>query len=538
MALIVFSKKDLLKLLGKNISDEILIDRIPMLGVSLENFGEQIEIDVTPNRPDMLCVEGFARSLSTFLGIKKGLKEYCTKKSAKYKVKIDSKVKNVRPCVACAVALNVKLDSYTIQSIMQVQEKLHSTLGRNRKKVSIGVYDLNKIKFPLTYTTKPKEFCFTPLEHHMPMSLLQILQKHAKGIEYRHLLENYNEYPIWIDANKQVLSMPPIINSQETKVTETTKNLFIDITGLEQNAVEQCLKIIITALADRGAIIYDILNLNLKSDKIRIDFKYVNKLLGIELKSNEIGKLLAKMGYSLNGNIVEVPCYRTDILHQMDIAEDIAIAYGYENFVPEIERLPSEAEESKIEILKRKISEIMASLGFVETNNFNISSKEIMQNKTLSNLECIELENALNQDYNVLRSWIIPCLMQVLKDNKHNDYPQKIFEIGRVFKKGESETGVLETERMGVAICSQTANFTEIRQILDALLSSLGLDYAVEETEHASFIAGRVGRVLVNGKKIAYIGETRPEVLENFNLTMPVAAFELNVSELLKILKE
>ncbi len=534
MPTITIDKKDLLNLVGKKLSDEKLKDRISMLGTDLEKVTDkEVTVEIFPNRPDMLSSEGFARALSSFVDVKKGLKKYKVNKS-NYVANIDKKVKAVRPYAVCAVVKNVKLNDEAIESLMQVQEKLHTTHGRNREKASIGVYDLDTIKFPLTYTTKPGDFEFTALETSKEQSLSWILEKHQKGKEFKHLLENFEEYPIWLDTKEQVLSMPPIINSEETRVTEKSKDLFIDVTGTDERAVEQALNIIVSSLADRGGKIYSVKvenknYPNMEPKKIKISPSYLNKRLGLKLTEREIYLLLQKMGIDYKKPYAYVPSYRTDILHEIDIAEDVGIAYGYENFEPEIPNVATIAEEDCFEKFKNKIANLLTSYGLFESNTYNITNKENQTKKMRVDMNVVRISNALNEDYDVLRTWMTPSLLDVLKNNKHHEYPQKIFEVGSVFTPKEKS-------RLGVLLTHKDANYTEARQILDSLFSLLDIKYDIKETEHDSFIAGRVARVYVKGEGVAYLGELHPEVLENFELEMPVVGFELNLSDLYKLI--
>lgn len=534
MPTITLDKKDLLHLVGKKLSNEKLKDRISMLGTDLEQVSDkEITVEIFPNRPDLLSSEGFARALSSFVGVEKGLKKYKVNKS-NYVVNVDKTVRNVRPYAVCAVVKNVKLNDAAIESLMQVQEKLHTTHGRNREKASIGVYDLDTIKFPLTYTTKPEDFEFTALETTKEQSLSLILEKHQKGAEFKHLLEKFEEYPIWLDANKQVLSMPPIINSEETRVTEKTKNLFVDVTGTDEQAVEQALNIIVTSLSDRNGKIYSVkvgskTYPNLEPKKIKISPSYLNKRLGLNLTEREIYTLLQKMGIDYKKPYVYVPSYRTDILHEIDVAEDVGIAYGYENFEPEIPNVATIAEENSFEKFKNKIANLLTGYGLFETNTYNITNKENQTKKMRVDMNVVRIANALNEEYDVLRTWMVPSLLDVLKNNKHHEYPQRIFEIGSVFIPKEKS-------RLGVLLTHKNTNYTEARQILDSLFSLLDINYEIKETEHDSFITGRVARVYVKGEGVAYIGELHPEVLENFELEMPVVGFELNLSDLYKLI--
>ncbi len=544
MPTITLDKKDVIKLVGKEIPDDKLKDRISMLGTDLEKIDDsEIVVEVFPNRPDLLSEEGFARALSSFIGVKKGLGKYDVKKS-NFKVKVEKSVENVRPYIRCAILKNIDLTDEAIKSLMQLQEKLHLTHGRKRRKVAIGVHNFNAIKFPLTYkAVKPDSISFVPLGMTNKMNLAQILSKHPKGREYAFTLEGLLKYPVIIDTKNDVVSFPPIINGIVTQVREETKNLFIDVTGLDVNAVTQALNILVASLADRGAEIYSldidgVVSPNLEPRKMKVELSYVNKLLGLKLNQKEFEELLSRMGLGYDKDVL-IPAYRGDIIHAVDIAEAAAIAYGFENFEPEIPNLATIAEEDSFEKFKAKVADILIGLGMIETNTYHITNKENLNKKMNLDLGCVELSNALTKDYNVLRSWMIPSLMDVLKNNKNREFPQKIFEMGICFKENPlTETGVEEFTRLAVLISHTKANFTEIKQVLDYLFKALELNYETENTEHSSFIKGRVGRVVADGKKLAYIGEISPSVITNWELEMPVAALELNLTELFSLIKQ
>ena len=336
--------------------------------------------------------------------------------------------------------------------------------------------------------------------------------------------------------------MPPIINSELTgKITQKTKDVFIECSGFDLRILQKCLNIIVTALADMSGIIYSmelkyenktITTPNLTPEKINLDLNYVNKILGLSLTEKQIKKYLERMGYDYKNKTVLIPAYRTDILHQIDLIEDIAIAYGYENFKQEIPKVATIASESKMEILKNKIAEILIGLNLTEVSTYALSNNHIQNTFMNTSLSLIHLKNSVSSDYNVLRMWLTPSLLEVLKNNKHNEYPQNIFEISTIFKTGTSETHTQENERLCILLHDKNTNFTVIKQILDYLFSSLNLKYSINETEHPSFIPGRVARISHNNKEIAYIGEIHPSVLKNFGLELPVAALELNLTEL------
>ena len=537
MPKITLNKKDVLILVGKHITDKELEEKNPLLGTDLEQITrDEITVEIFPNRPDMLSEEGFSRALSSFLGIKTGLKEYKINRSD-YKFKIDKKVENIRPFAVAAVVKGIKFTEESLVSIMNLQDKLHTTHGRNRKRVAMGVHDLDRIKFPLIYTAVPRDFQFQPLETPKAMPISEILETHPKGVSYAHLLDQ-KEVPIWLDANKQVLSMPPVINSEFTKVKPDTQDIFIEVTGHSQHAVEEALNILVVALADRGGKIYTVSNYpNLKPRKTKIGVDRTNKLLGLNLTKQDIKKYLSKMGIDYNpaDATASWPSYRADILTEVDLIEDIAIAYGYENLEPQIPNISTIGEENPFEKFKNIIAEICIGLNLEEVSNYHLSNQEDETTKMKASLDTVKIINSISQEYHVMRPWIIPSLLNVLKNNRHNEYPQNIFEIGKVFIKKEN---IQEPTRLAITYCNSKADYTQAKKALDAIFLALGLKPEYSQVEHPSFIPGRVARVSVNNKKLAYVGELHPEVIDNFTLDTPVSAIELNLTDLYDILNK
>ncbi len=550
MPTINISRKVFEELVGKKLPLEKLKDRISMLGTDLEEVNDkEIIAEVFPNRPDMLSVQGFARAFSSFIGIKTGLRQYKIEHSNE-KMIVESSVAEVRPYTACAIVKNLNFDDEKIKEVIDIQEKLHITYGRNRKKVAIGIYPFEKIKTPIRFLAEePKNIVFQPLEFGKEINALEILEKHPAGKSYGHLLQGKKKFPVFRDANGEVLSVPPIINSHKTgKINEKTKEVFIECSGFDFEVLKKCLNIIVTALYEMGGKVYSMELLygnkkyvtpDLKPEEMKVDLIYINKLLGLNLKENEIKRLFERMGYGYRNKKVLIPAYRADVMHQVDLMEDIAIAYGYENFDSLIPNAATVAQEERFEIFKRKISELLAGLGFLEASTYHLTNNAFQCQKMNTTLELIELANSISSDYSVLRAWILPSLMEVFGNNKHNEYPQKIFTIGTIFKKNSNmETNIGENDRLAVAIASENTDYTEIRQILDYLFRSFNLKYEITEAEHSSFIEGRVGRVIANGKKIAYIGEISPSVVANWELEVPVSAFELNLTEFFELINK
>src|SRR3989344_2024914 len=503
--------------------------------------------NVVSNRPDLLSEQGFSRALNSFLGYSKGLRKYNYKKS-NYKVIVDKSVNEVRPYTAFFLVKNIKLDDDKIKELINIQEKLHLTFCRNRKKASIGIYPAEKIAFPIHYKLLPKEkINFKPLESTSIMGFNEILAKHETGKKYANLLDNLNKYPVFIDNENKILSLVPIINSDETgKIDHNTKEFFVECTGVDLNIVNFLSNILATTFIDMGGDVYAMeinyhdetfITPELKTNELYINLDNINKLLGLKLNENEIKNLLEKMGFNYENKKVIIPCYRTDVFNEVDIIEEIAIAYGYENFNPEIPNIATIGEEDNFNAFKEKISNLLIGLNLVETSTYIINNDLNLNKKMKLNNDLIMLGNSLNQDYNALRNSIIPSLLKILKENKHNEYPQKLYEIGKIFIRGESETGIKEDERLGIILSHVNANFTEIKQVLDFLLNNLNLKYEIIDADHDSFIQGRAGRILVNDKKLAYIGELNPEVLRNYDLELPCACLEINLTEIFKLIK-
>ena len=550
MPTIKLNKQVFEKLVGKKLPIEKLKDRISMLGTDLESIDcNDIEVEIFPNRPDMLSEQGFARAFSSFIGVKTGLRKYDVKKSG-HKMIVEKSLPKEYPYAYSCIVKELKFDDEKIREVVQIQEKLGMTLLRKRKKGGIGLYPLEKIKFPIKFLGRdPNKIKFRPLEYPNEITGMQILSKHPTGRTYAPLVEGWKIFPIFEDSNKTIMSMPPIINSHDVgKINETTKEIFLEVTGTDPHILKSAFNIMVTSLAEMGGQIYSIECKkqngakedipNLTPTKMDIDRTYCNKWLGLNLKEKEVKQLLEKMGFAYQNKKVLVPAYRADIMHQVDLFEDIAIAYGYENFEEEIPNVATSGEETAMEKLKNKIVETLVGLGLLELNTYNLANRKIQTELMNADLPLIEVANAVSTEYNVLRAWMLPCLLEIFKNNRHHEYPQKIFDIGTVFSEDKKEeTNVKEIQRLAVAICEEKADYTKIRQIFDYLMRMLNLEYTIEETNHNSFINGRVARIKVDGIKVAYIGELNPQVFTNFGLEMPIACFELNLTEIYNLLR-
>ncbi|MBU2052934.1 MAG: phenylalanine--tRNA ligase subunit beta [Nanoarchaeota archaeon] len=549
MAVITINRKQFEKEIGK--LDEKMQDRIGMFGTPIEELTKnELQIEIFPNRPDMLSYHGFKRAFLAFLNKKKGLKDYKVNKPEKdYQVIIDSSVKGVRSHTACAIVKGLKLDDDKIKELIEIQEKLHVTIGRKRKKLAIGIYPLEKIKLPITYKAlEPDKIKFIPLESNREMSGLQVLQQHPAGKDYAHLLAGKAKFPIFIDADNNILSMPPIINSQLTgKITTKTKDVFVECSGEDFELLSKCLNILITTLADMGGKIYQMqlkrgkkdTTPDLTPEKAKISLENTNKLLGLNLNEKELKQFLERMGYNYNKGEVEIPSWRVDILHEVDLIEDVAIAYGYENFEPEIPSISTIGGEEPKETIKKRISKILAGLNMLEVSNYHLTKKEDqftkmgISKKNEDNF--IEIEDS-KTDYTILRENLSHYLLKNFSENVDSEYPQKIFEIGRVFQLKSNK--IIEKEKLAVAIAP--GSFTETKQALEYFFRMINLKIKLKEPEEVleHFIDGRIGEIMINNKSIGYLGEVHPKILKNWKIKMPVTLFEIELDDVFEALAQ
>jgi len=547
MPTIEASYQDLCELLGRKIEIEELRELVNFAKCEIDFAeGDTLKIEVKDtNRPDLWSAEGIAREIRSRV-FKPSFPEYKVE-SSDVVVKVDKKVLKVRPYTVCAVVKDLKVTQAFLSQMIQLQEKIAGSLGRNRKEVAIGVYDFDKIKPPIKFTTvKPDEIKFIPLDFKEALTPREILEKHPKGREFGHLLAGKKEYPIFIDARNEVLSMPPIINSEYSgKVTEETKNVFIECSGFNLRFLMPALNVMVTAMAERGGKIFSvkvvypnktIVTPDLKPKKTFVDVSYLRKISGLNLSVEEICKLLEKANYKIlkRGKKIEMlyPAYRNDIMHQRDVVEDVIISFGYNKIKPEVLKMEVEGKISEIEVKSEEIAEIMVSLGFQEILSYTLTSKEnLFKKMNLKEEKVAEIENIISENWCVFRNWLLPCLMEFFANNQHVEYPQKIFEVGDVVLIDEKqETKTKDVRKLAAAIADSKVSYDDIASVLDAFMSVIGVEYKLEKEEHPSFIEGRTAKILVEGKKVGIIGEIHPSVLENWKLEMPVAAFEIDLS--------
>ncbi len=567
--------------------------------ITVSGSAEVIRLNLLPVRPDMFDVAGLARALRGYLGIETGLPNFGVRAS-NFEVIVRAGLEEIRPYIACCVVRDLALDDETVRMLMKMQENLHWALGRDRRRASIGVYDLDTVTPGFEYRpVQPEAVKFVPL-FGMPDGMVaatpkQILERHPKGISYRHLLEPFDRYPLLRDSQGKVLSMPPIINSEETRVTADTKNLLIDVTGPDLNAVTRTLAVITASLYDLGAklesvdIVYPDGSRTTTPDlapmRMTVTAKTARQVLGFDVP--DIESCLTRMRYGIEvGNqasanlhgqcphdrprnestgrmAVLVPAYRSDVMHEYDIIEDIGIAYGYQNIVPRLVPTLTVGKPQWAEEFADRCRGIMTGLGYLEIMTLVLTNDHEhfellgmptpasapprdpglsvpssgLPGRTMSGY--CQVENPTSVDQTMLRKHLLSGLLATMRVNVSREMPQLLFEVGECFEiDPKAETGVATRHRLAAGITGPRAGFADIRQVADTLIRELDLIVSFEPLEPLeTFIPGRAAKLLVRrgGRNLEWgmLGEVHPRVLENFGLGQPVALLEVTLDILL-----
>ena len=546
------------RLVGKQLNIKDLEYDLQWIGLDVDTIDikeKKIKVEYNPNRPDFSSPEGVARTLKGYYELELGAPTYKVIPGT-LEVNVDPIVKKVRPYIVGGIIRDIDLDEDEVATLMNIQEDLHWALGRDRKKVAIGVHDLDKIEPPYLYTAVKPDGCkFRPLQlERFELTPKDILKEHPKGIKYAHILEDKEVFPIIFDKNMEVISFPPIINGILTMVTDETKNLFIDITGTDFRAINYTLNILSTTLADMGAGIESV-KVNYKEDgkqvitpdlsltKWTVSKNYINDYIGVSLNEREMIKCFKKIRFDVtpskekNKIDVWVPAYRVDIMHEVDFVEECAIGYGYFN-LPITMREGCIGEFHQFQELCNKIRQIMIGAQYLEVVNFMLTNSERhydFMKREYKLKDHIQILNPKSKELDTTRTQLLPGLMENLLYNRSEEKPIRLFEVGEIVELDLSqETGARQELHLAAATYHENANFTEIRSLLDYLSNSLGIhdEIEVKPIKNPIYLEGRVGRISYNDVPIGKIGEINPEIILNFNLEFPTAALEINITKI------
>ncbi len=529
---------------------EYTIDMLPFVGLDIEYRDDKcIRLEYSPNRPDFSTFYGISRALNGLLGKEVGIPKFKLIENRKNFINVDSSVSNIRPYIASIVARGHKLNDNTIKQIVSMQEDLHNGIGRKRSKASIGLHNLDTIEFPLDYTTRPGNMSFTPLDHSSSLTLSEVLEKTESGKKFRELLLG-SIYPVLMDSRGNLLSFPPVINAEYTRIKGGVKNLLVEVTGVDKTTVDKVLANIAATLADIGFSLETVtINQdnntttsfnsmeNTRLDNIKTD--YINKKLGLSLSNEDVilclrkSRLDAKVTDASNINCM-IPSYRIDIFNPMDIVEEVAIGYGIYNMEPTLPEFTLYGNQSRQNHYFDKIRQALVGMGLIENINFILSNKDIhLRRMKIEKSDFFTVNNSKSEEHDILRRSLLPSLLFSLSKNIHEEYPQKLFEIGQVFVPEQENS---EKWNLCCATAFNGVTFTEIRGILQTLMEiCLGTTFETKAAEHSSFISGRSADIFYKGKTVGQIGEVSPLLIDSFKIKMPVAAFDLDLTELLQI---
>ena len=541
MPVIALSYSRLQKLVGK-VSKKQISESLPFLGLDVESEDKKlIRVEYSPNRPDYSTDFGIALGLQGLLGIKTGGIKLKIKKSNQYKINVTPSVSKIRPYVTGIIAKNGQINDDVLEQLIQMQEDLHMGIGRKRKKSSIGIHDLNRISFPLLYTATTRNHKFIPLNSQKELSISEIITDTQTGKDYGNLLGQSSQVPIIIDSNKKTVSFPPIINAAITTVTTKTKNLFVEVTGINKDDAEDMLSVVATILQSAGFTLEHIQisgaknsSPKLQEKKMIVNPSLINQTLGLNLNTSKIIASLKKSrldAVSRGKNIVcTIPAYRFDIFGPMDLVEEVALGYGIQNFEPTVSPSQTIGQTNPVSLQLKSLDQIMIGLGFLEALNSSLSSKRVLYDMTnRDSKKIISVLDSKSQEHTILRDSIFPGLIENLSRNIHASYPQKIFETGSIFNL---DNPISEKTNLAVISAHKDANFTEIKSVLQtALKIGFGIKIETKTAINPSFKNGHCANVIFNKNIIGIIGEIDSKIVDNYKIRVPVVGFEISLSD-------
>lgn len=544
MSNVLFDIKDFERV---GIDAKMLDSTLTDLGMELESITNGVvEISITPNRPDMLDFTGIVRAIN-YMHRKRYPKDnyYASSSQIAKTITVSESVSNIRPYISAIVARNINLSGNALKYLINFTEKICDTYGRKRKKIAIGLHDLSKISGEITYDVTDNGFMF-PLNEDVKRSFTDILKSSDMGIKYGDLIKNKDGLIPYISDEKNVLAIIPILNSNSTKVTSSTKDLFVDITGISQDAIDAIANILSCSFIDMGAtieqckVVYKKSNIivpSLKMRDITIKRFRIDETIGVKFETREAISFIERLGYNgaVYGTslIAKVPPYRIDVLNDQDVIEDIAIGFGYNRIEPLNVLSSKQGLFNDMTLYTNKVAMLMVGLGFMECSNNYLTSEnanfDMMNITKIERSSVVSIEYSKSPSINMLRTHIMPNLLQNLSISAHETMPQRIFEIGSIFKA--ERRNFKESLHLSFIVEHSKSNFSEIKSNIIAILNMLNIKYEFKMLSDPAFIEGRCAAIYSANKLIGRFGELHPSVLVNFSLEEPAAGAEICLIE-------
>ena len=544
--------------------------RLPLLGTDIDRCDEEVlDIEIFPNRPDLLSAETLSLAMRGFLHNQPTLANESLESSG-ITLSVEPELATIRPVILGAVVRGLdmvdddEMDDF-IKQLMDHQEKLHFALGRGRRRASIGVHDLMTLKPPFTVKAVERSHSFIPLAMEHAMTIDEILASHPKGVDYAHLLDGMEKVPIIEDAEGAVLSFPPIINGVHTTVQSSTRDLFIDVTGWDRRACESCLMLVALQAKERGGTLQTIQIIDCHGEQEvlpnwtpvhhRVPARLITTILGRELSDDELSNAMLRMGGTYTGRSpatsdeispsksmqfasegedmfgFDMPRWRFDLLHPVDIVEDIAIGHGYEDLGNDVPKAPMNAIPRPDDNLRRRIRTSMQGMGFMQIQSLTLSNDEDQFNRMRWKPfnEITRITNPITLEHTMMRHFLLPGLLRLLATNRHHDLPQSVYELGTVVRdhKNMDRLAFLTAERIG--------GFASIRGRIQAFLRDIGAENVVIEPlpdNEGPWLAGRSAKILLDGEWVGCFGEIDPSISQIFELLVPLNGAEFDVEAL------
>ena len=534
----------------------------------------KIELNDT-NRPDLWSTAGLVRQLKVYQGgaipdypffsSPGNIKTMDSQGNPLRQVLVDGSVQGVRPFLMGFIASGKEITDAALRDIIQSQEKLAWNYGRKRRTISMGLYRIAGIEWPVRYSAVPPDsVSFIPLQWDSPLTLREILTEHPKGREYAFILENAALHPLLTDNRGRVLSYPPIINSADIGAVQVgDQDLFVELTGTDLKTLTLAASIVACDFADLGfaidpiAVVYDydtpmgrsIASPYYFQERIFCSLKRIEQFLGEKLDANECLEALHRMGLRAEGAVdcergatdlteglrVYPPEYRNDFLHAVDVMEDVAIGRGLRSFKPARPNAFTIGRLTPITQYSRQVKELFIGMGYHEMIfNYLGSRKDLVENMRSDGSRIVRIANPMTENYEYVRDSILSSLMQSESTSGHAAYPHRIFEIGKVaYRDDQQNYGTATRQYTGFLLAGEDANFNTLAGQLQTLFYYCNRDYQVEAAEDARFIPGRSAYLLYAGKPVGIFGELHPELLERWGVTQPCAAGEIDLEALL-----
>lgn len=551
-----------------------------------------IKVELPANRYDLFCAEGLSLTIANYLKVAKENTPmdrprtyHCFNSTTS--ITVDPSVDKVRPFVVAAILRNITFTQSSYDSFIDFQDKLHQNLGRRRTLVSIGTHDLDKVKGPFKYVAKPKDqFSFIALNKtasHSGEELLKIFEKDLQMKNYLPIIQHSDVIPLILDAEDRVLSMPPLINSELSKIDLKTRNVFVEVTATDRTKALMALNVLVASFSQfcdekfsfeqveikRGDKVIDVTPVTPLVHGMIVHKDYLETTVGFGLTDADILTSLSKMGLGVTTHSsrpgifeVEVPFYRTDVMHPCDIAEDLAIAIGY-NKVPFLEpNVVGAGRQDPLNKMTELTRHELAAAGYTECLNFALCSIEDLTTRLLKPTDdkMVEIANPKTADFQVGRTTLLTGLIKSIVSNKSHELPLQLFEISDVvllskikvpprlpglfvdiaeFFSPHETIGAINERRLSLVYSnSSTSGLDQLHGTVDLLFVKLfgkSLTYTLKPNDSPYLFLQLQASIHVGDQRLGEMGVIHPEVLKQYKWPYPVSMIELNFEALVSL---